>query len=149
MTVARFEEDAYEDGGETLTVALDTTATRVCLSTDATDVWPPLYFTPQRAREIAQALLDAARAADGSSDPASLFAEAEAPTEASRDFEYYGTTTSRHGERMELLFRGPIHDMPDAVLYGAVSGTAFITPGSLWDEITRPVVQSRPPEVQP
>lgn len=76
MTAARFQEDGYAEGGETLTTAIDD-AGRVLLSTDADDVWPPLFFSPERAREIGQALLDAARAADGSTDPASLFGDAQ------------------------------------------------------------------------
>jgi hypothetical protein len=60
-----FTEDGFPDGELALHIGLDNERTVVVIRTEGDYTLPPTYWTPERARAIAAALLDAARQVDG------------------------------------------------------------------------------------
>ena len=59
------KEDAFEGSDMTVTVGLNVEADKVCIFTDGDYVMPPVYFTPESARKLGNALHEAARIAEG------------------------------------------------------------------------------------
>ncbi|UQN10325.1 hypothetical protein [Deinococcus sp. QL22] len=73
MIHAEFKEDGFDGSELTLHVSISTEHDRVTLFTEGDYELPPVYFTPDRARAIAAALMDAANITDGAGAPNSLF----------------------------------------------------------------------------
>lgn len=76
MMHAEFKEDGFDGSELTLHVSISTEHDRVTLFTEGDYALPPAYFTPDRARAIAAALVDAANTADGTGARNSLFGDA-------------------------------------------------------------------------